>query len=146
MKHFWSLALLFTAFTFLKSKGQEISGRITDKLTNETLIGVNILLDGKGIASSDFDGKFRISANEGNHEMVFKFIGYEEEKINFTMSAGESKQIEIKMIEDAELIETVVISAGKFEQRIEETTVSIEVIKPNLISNKNTYKSDSNYN
>ena len=42
------------------------------------------------------------------------------------------------MSEDAKLIETVVVSAGKFEQRIEETTVSIEVIKPNLISNKNT--------
>ncbi len=138
MKHFWSLALLFTAFTFLKSKGQEISGRITDKLTNETLIGVNILLDGKGIASSDFDGKFSISTTKGNHEMVFKFIGYKQKKINFTLSAGESKQIEIKMSEDAELIETVVVSAGKFEQRIEETTVSIEVIKPNLISNKNT--------
>ena len=48
MKYFWSLALLFTVFTFLKSEGQEISGSITDKLTNETLIGVNILLDGKG--------------------------------------------------------------------------------------------------
>ena len=42
------------------------------------------------------------------------------------------------MSEDAELIKTVVVSAGKFEQRIEETTVSVEVIKPNLISNKNT--------
>ena len=138
MKYFWSLALLFTVFTFLKSEGQEISGSITDKLTNETLIGVNILLDGKGVSSSDFDGNFSISTSEGAHEMVFKFIGYKEEKINFTLSAGESKQIEIEMSEAAELIETVVVSAGKFEQRIEETTVSIEVIKPNLISNKNT--------
>ena len=56
MKYFWSLALLLTAFIFIKSEGQEISGRISDKLTNETLIGVNILLDGKGIASSDYDG------------------------------------------------------------------------------------------
>ena len=138
MKYFWSLALLFTVFTFLKSEGQEISGSITDKLTNETLIGVNILLDGKGVSSSDFDGNFSVGTSEGAHEMVFKFIGYKEEKINFTLSAGESKQIEIEMSEAAELIETVVVSAGKFEQRIEETTVSIEVIKPNLISNKNT--------
>ena len=111
MKYFWSFALLFTAFTFLKSKGQEISGRITDKLTNETLIGVNILLDGKGVASSDFDGNFSVGTSEGTHEMVFKFIGYKEEKINFTLSNGESKRIEIEMSEDAELIETVVVSA-----------------------------------
>ena len=138
MKYFWTLALFFTAFTFLRSKGQEVSGCITDKLTNETLIGVNILLDGEGIASSDFDGNFNIRTSQGTHELIFKFIGYKEEKISFTLSAGESKRIEIKMTEDAELIETVVVSAGKFEQPIEETTVSIEVIKPNLISNKNT--------
>ena len=92
----------------------------------------------RAVSSSDFDGNFSVGTSEGAHEMVFKFIGYKEEKINFTLSAGESKQIEIEMSEAAELIETVVVSAGKFEQRIEETTVSIEVIKPNLISNKNT--------
>ena len=31
MKQFWSLALLITAFTFLKSKGQEISGQLRIK-------------------------------------------------------------------------------------------------------------------
>jgi len=35
-------------------------------------------------------------------------------------------------------IGTVVISAGKFEQKIEEITVSMEVISPSLIENKNT--------
>ena len=30
------------------------------------------------------------------------------------------------------------VSAGKFEQKIEEITVSMEVIKPSLIENKNT--------
>ena len=33
-------------------------------------------------------------------------------------------------------IGTVIVSAGKFEQKIEEITVSVEVIKPNLIENK----------
>ena len=126
MKYFWSLTLFFTLFTLTESKGQEISGFVTDKITNETLMGVNILLDGQGIASSDFDGNFSISTSQGSHELIFKFIGYKEEKINLTLLAGETKQIEIKMIEDAELIETVVVSAGKFEQRIEETTVSID--------------------
>ena len=31
----------------------------------------------------------------------------------------------------------VVISAGKFEQKIEEVTVSMDVIKPKLIKSKN---------
>ena len=31
----------------------------------------------------------------------------------------------------------VVVSAGRYEQRIEEVTVSMEVVKPTLIQNKN---------
>ena len=38
---------------------------------------------------------------------------------------------------ESQQIGTVVIS-GKFEQKIEEITVSMEVIKPSLIENKNT--------
>ena len=80
MKYFWSLALLFTVFTFLKSEGQEISGSITDKLTNETLIGVNILLDGKGVSSSDFDGNFSVGTSEGAHEMVLNLLATRKKK------------------------------------------------------------------
>ena len=34
---------------------------------------------------------------------------------------------------ESQQISTVVISAGKFEQKIEEITVSMEVIKPSLM-------------
>jgi outer membrane cobalamin receptor len=36
------------------------------------------------------------------------------------------------------LLNTAVISSGKFDQRLEELTVSMEVLKPTLINNKNT--------
>ena len=38
----------------------------------------------------------------------------------------------------AEELGVVVVSAGRFEQKIEEITVSMEVVKPALIENKNT--------
>ena len=138
MKFFWLQTLFISVLACVKSYGQEIVGNIWDQSSNEPLIGVNIILDGKGIASSDIDGKFEISTTEGPHELSFKFIGYKEKNITVDLSSEEKKELQIKMTEDAELIETVVISAGKFEQRIEETTVSIEVIKPSLIANKNT--------
>ena len=137
MKKIWSCFIVLNMFTLLSSKGQEVTGQIFDKLTKETLIGVNILLDGKGVTSSDIEGKFSIKTSLGDHELLFKFIGYKEQKINFSL-ASEFKHLEVEMIEDAKQIKTVVVSAGKFEQRIEETTVSIEVIKPSLIADKNT--------
>ena len=46
--------------------------------------------------------------------------------------------VKIVLNEASKKLDVVVISAGKFEQRIEETTVSMEVIKPQMIENKNT--------
>ena len=51
---------------------------------------------------------------------------------------GENVVLDIALENTALKIETVVVSAGKFEQKIEETTVSVEVIKPSLIESKNT--------
>ena len=39
---------------------------------------------------------------------------------------------------NTKILETVVVSSGKFEQKLNEMTVSMEVIKPQLITNKNT--------
>lgn len=113
-------------------------GSIQDKSNSEPLIGVNILLDGKGVATSDFDGNFSLNISEQNHTITFSYIGFKDEVRNIQLKIGESKQEAIKMTDNAKLIETVVVSAGKFEQRIEETTVSVEVVKPTFISNKNT--------
>ena len=44
----------------------------------------------------------------------------------------------MKLRQSSEQLNTVVVSAGKFNQRLEETTVSMEVIKPSLIENKNS--------
>ena len=46
--------------------------------------------------------------------------------------------VKIVLNEVSKKLDVVEISAGKFEQRIEETTVSMEVIKPQMIENKNT--------
>lgn len=135
LKVFLAIVLLF----FLsKLSAQEIIGTIKDKNSGESLIGVNVILDGKGISSSDIDGRFKIKGTVGSHQLSFSFIGYKNEERQIQLNSGQSLTLDIEMTEDAKLIQTVVVSAGKFEQRIEETTVSVEVIKPSLIANKNT--------
>ena len=119
-------------------KAQELFGTIRDLSSKEALIGVNIIVDGIGVTSSQIDGSYRLSLNEGQHELSFSIIGYKDETISLQLQKGESRELEVMLKENVEIIKTVVVSAGKFEQRVEETTVSVEVIKPSLISNKNT--------
>ena len=138
MKSLCHCTLVFSILICSNLFGQEVTGIILDNSNKETLIGVNIILDDKGVASSDINGNFSIKTSEGSHSLTFKFIGYKDKVVNLNLSADEKKELVVEMSEDVKLIQTVVVSAGKFEQKIEETTISIEVIKPKMIANKNT--------
>ncbi|MBC8265389.1 MAG: TonB-dependent receptor [Flavobacteriales bacterium] len=132
------ILLLLTIFVFTVSHAQSISGIISDETTNEKLIGVNIIsTDGKGIATDIF-GKYTLKLEAGTHQITFRYIGYKDVIKDIVLKNGEQKTINIKLKTASEQLSTVVISAGKFEQKLEEITVSMEVLKPSLIENKNT--------
>ena len=117
---------------------QTISGVITDANNNEALIGANIILKNGGGTATDVFGKYMLKTEEGIQKITFKYIGYEDIVKEITIENGENKTINIALESSSEQLGTVVISAGRFEQKIEEITVSMEVIKPALIENKNT--------
>ena len=117
---------------------QTIIGTITDENNNEELIGVNIILENGGGTATDVFGKYTLNTNEGTQKVTFKYIGYEDVVKKISLVKDENKTINIALKSSSEQLSTVVISAGRFEQKIEEITVSMEVIKPSLIENKNT--------
>ncbi len=117
---------------------QTISGTITDANNNEELIGANIILENGGGTSTDVFGKYTLNTEEGTQKVTFKYIGYEDIVKEITINKGENKTINVALKSSSEQLSTVVVSAGRFEQKIEEITVSMEVIKPTLIENKNT--------
>lgn len=117
-----------------------LKGKITDKNTNETLPGATIQLLSnlsKGTAS-DIDGNYAIRLDTGYHKIIFAFVGLKSDTILVHIDEGTviEKNVSLKPI--AKMLETIVVSSGKFEQKLEELTVSMEVIKPDLIHNKNS--------
>jgi len=130
--------LVIITFCNLTLYGQTISGAITDANNNEKLIGVNIILENGVGTSTDVFGKYTLSTNEETQKVTFKYIGYEDIVKEISLAKDENKTINIALESSSEQLSTVVISAGRFEQKIEEITVSMEVIKPALIENKNT--------
>ena len=117
---------------------QNIIGVITDAQNNEELIGVNIILENGNGTSTDIFGKYTLKAIEGVQKVTFKYIGYQDIVKEISLVKGENKTINIALKSSSEQLSMVVISAGRFEQKIEEITVSMEVLKPSLIENKNT--------
>jgi len=146
---YYLLFLFFSSFTF--SQNTSIKGIVIDQNTKETIPMANIALKKQskiisGISEktfvqgsvSDIDGNFRIDNLEsGEYILECSFIGYKTYSETIILKTNEEKYLTLKIVEETNMLGDVVISAGKFEQKIEEVTVSMDVIKPKLIKSKN---------
>ena len=131
------LLTILICFFHLSSLSQTIKGIIVDKNNNLPLIGATVFSK-NAATTTDLNGSFELKVVNGENNITFSFIGYKKLLKPILVENNQTVSIEIKLEEAITNLNTVVVSAGKFEQKIEETTVSIEVIKASLIENKNT--------
>lgn len=135
------LLLISCLFVGLAGLAQEVtfSGTVTDAETGEALPGVTVRLDKSGGTTTNLDGQYELKAMPGVHTLTFSFIGFETQVRSTEVAAGQTQTLHIKLQPKAEQLHMVVVSAGKFEQPVEEVTVSMESIDPGLIQSKNTW-------
>jgi len=116
------------------------TGKVFASDTKEPLIGAHIKLksDISLGAASDMDGYFTITVPAGHQTFVISFTGMLKDSLSVTIPPGQEVYEEIFMDPYVNELQGVEIKVGKFDRRIEDLTVSMEVIKPDLIENKNT--------
>ncbi len=126
-------------------RAQTITGTVTDAYTGEPLPGASIVkLNGEGTITDD-RGKFGFEEISSEEVLTVSFIGYQK-KITDTIFAANAStttgliHLKIELIPAKADLGEVVVSAGRYEQRLEEVTVSLDVIKPNLQQDKNQVK------
>lgn len=147
------LSLAFLLSTQIFSQSAKVTGTIKDQTNNELLFGVNVIVTGaadttnvKTGATTDFDGKYVLDLPAGTYTVTYQYVGYQRERTKVSVKAGETKVIDMTLKPRAELIDEVVISAGKFEQKLSDVTVTMEVIKPKMIENTNTISMETAVN
>ena len=137
-------SLLFTFFLLCSSvaSSQYLTGVIVDSLTREPLFGATVLIGEQG-TSTNIDGSFSLYVPADKDDVIVKFsyVGYKTRTKTFTRTAIEESQY-ILLIASDNLLETAVITGSKYEQRVAESVVSIDVIKPDLLMNTNTTSLD----
>jgi iron complex outermembrane receptor protein len=128
-------------FIWFSSAGQTgiLKGKVTDANTKESLPGAVIMNDrtSKGVVT-DIDGVFSIVLDTGKQVLHCSMLGYTTD--SFVVEIGNNTIVdkEIMLLQQKNLLNMVVVSSGKFDQLYEELTISMEVLRPELISNKNT--------
>ncbi|MEI7983506.1 MAG: carboxypeptidase-like regulatory domain-containing protein, partial [Bacteroidota bacterium] len=154
MKHFLFFILFLTSLFFLPVSGllgqqlTVVKGKLTDGSNSDAVPFANISIKGKTAATfSDENGNFKLELVKGDHVIVVSCIGYEklEKPINIT---GDNKPItlNIKINPTVQELNTVVVSGSRYEQKVEESIATIEVLKAKNIQASNPVSIDQAIN
>lgn len=142
MNHLFSKLLtgvvVLVSSTCLYAQTGSVIGTISDAKNKETLIGVTVSVNDSVGTATNISGSYELKLKPGTYDVKYRFVGYETKIEKISIAEGETKTINMDMKELTTQLNEVVISAGKFEQKLSEITVSMEVIKPALVENKNT--------
>lgn len=120
-----------------------IRGKIVDNNSGDPLPFVNIGIKDTSIgAFTNEDGIFRLELPVGHYTLVISSVGYEKVERSVVLDGKKQLNMEIYMNSSTQELNTVVVSASKYAQRLQESISSIEVLKPNLIENLNMQSID----
>ncbi len=136
-KNGYTLLLLMAISAVLQGQSSIIYGTVRDYESGDSLVGVNFLLDDSSGTSSDVRGKFRLQVSPDVRRFTVSFLGYESQNRVVSLMPGEERMLDIDLIPKSEELNIVVISASQYDQKLEETTISIDVLPSRLIANTN---------
>lgn len=112
-------------------KAQTIKGFVYDARTNEPLPGVSISYGQKNPhgTTTDLKGAYSLDVPEGGVDLVVSLVGYEDVRLPIVISKREVLERDIYLKVATHLLQDVVVTAGRFEQKLSDVTVSMNVLK-----------------
>lgn len=133
MKKLLLMSLLWVWLMPAAMAQQQVSGKVTDYSTGESLPGVNILLKGTTTGTiTDIDGNYRLEVPGNEAVLVFSFIGYEGSEV----TVGSQRSINVQLMPDLTTLDEVVVTGYGTMRRSDmtsaQTTISSEAIEKTI--------------
>lgn len=126
------LCFFLLEFGNAQTKKFTLSGTITEANSDETLIGVNILIPQlkTGTITNEY-GFYSISLEEGTYEFVFSSLGFEE--VQKTVVLDQNIRLDISLNETTESLNEVVIKQDVERLNIRNPQMSVNALSINTI-------------
>jgi iron complex outermembrane receptor protein len=135
------LGLLLCLSSWAQVGTVKLTGKITDSQSQKPLGAVLVYFENTSYGmSSTPEGNFSIEAPAGNYTLIAAYLTHQTFKKEISLTANQ--EFNIALMSNDNQMNLVVVSAGRYEQNIGEVTVSMEVIQPKLIEDKNAVNID----
>ncbi|HNB81823.1 MAG TPA: TonB-dependent receptor plug domain-containing protein, partial [Chitinophagaceae bacterium] len=127
-------ALIFCSILFYSvlslAQNKSVQVVVRDKISHETLIGVNISESNKPLGRTDVTGTCRLKLSLEKHQLSFSYTGYQTYQLEIDLLNHPIESLEILLEARSEALKQITVSGSRFEKRMAEEIVSIEVLKP----------------
>jgi TonB-dependent starch-binding outer membrane protein SusC len=102
-----------------------LTGTVTDAKSKQPIPGVNVVVQGasKG-TSTDFDGNFKLPKLKSGDKIVFSFIGYKNEVVEYNNQAT----LNVMLDEESNELKEVVVQVGYGSVKKKDATGSVAVL------------------
>lgn len=116
-----------------------IFGHVVDKQTQEHLPYVNLLIKGttKGTSTDESGHYFITNLAEGKHTLEVSYVGYITCLTEVYVKRGESKEVNIEIEPDTQMLGDVVVSASREAVNRREAAVVVNVLSPKVLERVN---------
>lgn len=138
IRNFLVITFCLSAFASFSQQGF-LKGTVTDEY-DEPIFDASVILlkDFTQGAKSDFDGVYKLKLNVGKHQIVCRYVGMLPDTLSVNIEAGKTSTLDFKLKSAVQEFEEVEVKVGKFDKPLEEQTVSMEILKPELLEAKAT--------
>lgn len=131
--------LIFLSFISLaNAQNPVVTGSVTDAVTGEALAGVNVFLNSSHGVATDAEGRYTLSVPPGKNIIRFRFIGYMPVEKTIEAVDGQRITLDVSMQVQAGMLDEVVVSAARYEQKISDVIVSMDVLGAERIESTHT--------
>ena len=122
--------LLFLPVLPAAAQQATISGRVVDAETGDPVAGATVEVQDQGAqAETDGAGEFSVAVAPGAHTLIVTLIGYETGRVdNVRASAGATERVEVSLRSRALMLNPVVVTASRRQEKALEAPASIAVV------------------
>ena len=119
-----------------------ISGQVISDADGEPIVAATISVGENGVVTN-LGGYFDLDvASFDSIAIVIRYLGYRSLQLDLPIADSHIDLGQIRLTAEPRLMDEVTVTTGKFEKPVSEATVSIEILKPQLLEQTNTTSID----
>ncbi|MEQ9415499.1 MAG: carboxypeptidase-like regulatory domain-containing protein, partial [Cyclobacteriaceae bacterium] len=113
IKNIYALFLLFALPAL--TEAQTISGVVNSN--DGPVIGATVSAGSNQGTITDLDGRYTFSLSPGTYKITYSYIGYVSQSQNVTLTAGETRNINVSLAEDVTQLGAVIVVGSRTQPR-----------------------------